>query len=190
MKAYGLNNYCDKDGEAVPKSNKSDKNYFNECDSQNINSLEMVSRYSHEKTRNDCDVKENRNEVKTFSASDNVAALLGKSNSTKNFAENNVMQTTSQQKQVDAKFTKSRTAIKSNGVKEHTAPSGSTVIRTRREAMRQAEEEEAAKNSGRAARRQNSSDNGNDNNRGITTPSKKNEKQDRITQEEDCGRLI
>ena len=100
------------------------------------------------------------------------------------------MQTTSQQKQVDAKNTKLRTAIKSNGVKESTAPSGSTVIRTRREAMRQAEEEEAAKNSGRTARKQNPSNNGNDNNRGITTPSKKNEKQDRITQEEDCGRLI
>ena len=93
-----------------------------------------------------------------------------------------------EQKHLDT--TKSRNAIKSqNGSKETSATlSGGSVIRTRREAIRQAEEE-AAKSS-RITTRRHHYNNGNDNNRTITTPSKKNEKQDRITQEEDCGRLI
>ena len=59
------------------------------------------------------------------------------------------------------------------------------MIRTRREAMRQAEEE-AAKNT----KRHHSSNNGHDNNGRINSVSRRNEKQDNITLEEDCGRLI
>ena len=200
-KTYGLNSYCDKDGQETKnsplKSEKvelSNKLNLNESDFQ-IRSFASnnMSTFKPENARN----KYNEiNEVKkgAFSASDNVAALLGKTNSTKNnFLEaNKITQPILQQKQnVNSNITKSRAVIKSNGIKETTATSGSTVIRTRREAMRQAEEEEAAKSSGRTPTRKHSSNNGTDNNRVITTqPSKKNEKPDRIAQEEDCGRLI
>ena len=150
----------------------------------NSNATKLITKQNQESRQNGYDLSESINtepkSSKAFSASDNVAALLGKSNTTKNYEPNSLMQP----KRIDAKITKSNSAIKSNGIKEHTVSSGATVIRTRREAMRQAEEVEAAKN------RQHSSSNEHDNNREINSATKKNEKQDRITQEEDCGRLI
>lgn len=200
-KAYGPDNYRDKQGEprsymVKEESNESSKNIRNsntkqESNFKNHRSSNIMHGYGQNNAGYEYKIDETNKEVKssTFSASDNVAALLGKDNSKQKFVSNNLTKPISQQKHfVDANITKSRNAIKSNGIKENTATSGASVIRTRREAMRQAEEE-IAKSSGRTTRRQHSN-NRNDNNGGITTPSKKNEKQDRITQEEDCGRLI
>ena len=194
------NNYRDKQGETKSyldkaESTESSKNIRNSSikhESSLKNHLSSNIMYGQNNAGYEYKTDEKNKEVKlsTFtSASDNVAALLGKDNSTKTFVSNNLTKPIfNQQKQFDANISKSRNAIKSNGIKENTATSGASVIRTRREAMRQAEEE-AGKSSGRTTRRQHSN-NGDDNNRGITTSSKKNEKQDRITQEEDCGRLI
>lgn len=135
--------------------------------------------------------KNNDSKVSNFSASDNVAALLAKDILTKNIMPNNITaKTSSPQKYVQTNTSKSSASSKSNlnGTKENTAALGTSVIRTRREAMRQAEED-AAKHAGRTTTRQHYQ-NGNDNNRRTSTTSKQNENQDMITQEEDCGRLI
>ena len=205
-----INDYCDNKNESGIESNRKivtelpKKLSFDEIDSQAHNGSNNDNHQNIQNARNNNHpiVDERISEVRmtTFSASDNVAALLGKPNTNRtNFVPTNNIttkqpQTNAQQKEdVPIKInSKSKNIIKSNGIKEIATPSGGTVIRTRREALRQAEEEAAAKTSGKTpTRRQNSSNNGNDNNRGINTqPSKKNEKQDRITQEEDCGRLI
>ena len=206
-KSYkSINDYCDNENESRIESNRKiepelpKKLSFDEIDSQAHNGSNNVNHQNNQNARNNnhpiADERISEVRMTTFSASDNVAALLGKPNTNRtNFVPTNNITTTPQtnvqQKDVPIN-SKSKNIIKSNGIKEIATPSGGTVIRTRREALRQAEEEAAAKNSGKTpTRRQNSSNNGNDNNRGINTqPSKKNEKQDRITQEEDCGRLI
>ena len=208
-KSYkSINDYCDNKNESRIESNRKiepelpKKLSFDEIDSQAHNGSNNVNHQNIQNARNNnhpiADDRISEVRMTTFSASDNVAALLGKPNTNRtNFVPTNNItttpQTNAQQKDVPIKInSKSKNIIKSNGIKEIATPSGGTVIRTRREALRQAEEEAAAKTSGKTpTRRQNSSNNGNDNNRGINTqPSKKNEKQDRITQEEDCGRLI
>ena len=206
-KSYkSINHYCDNENESRIESNRKiepelpKKLSFDEIDSQAHNGSNNVNHQNNQNARNNnhpiADERISEVRMTTFSASDNVAALLGKPNTNRtNFVPTNNITTTPQtnvqQKDVPIN-SKSKNIIKSNGIKEIATPSGGTVIRTRREALRQAEEEAAAKTSGKTpTRRQNSSNNGNDNNRGINTqPSKKNEKQDRITQEEDCGRLI
>ena len=186
FQTFGKNSYCDKNGsETAPRLSHHSferNDLFATDQTFNSNSTKLVSKQNQETTQNGFDLNESINkETKSFSASDNVAALLGKSITTKNYETSNSMQP----KRIDAKITKLNPAITSNGIKEHTASSGATVIRTRREAMRQAEEE-AAKNT----KRHHSSNNGHDNNGRINSVSRRNEKQDNITLEEDCGRLI
>ena len=189
FQTFGKTNNCDKNGEEIKSRLNNDSfernNLFTTDSTLNSHSTKVLSKQNQENIQNGYDLSESINkETKSFSASDNVAALLGKSNTTKNYEPNSSLM---QPKRIDAKITKLNPAIKSNGIKEHTASSaGTTVIRTRREAMRQAEEEEAAKHT----KRYNSSSNGHDNHGRTNSVSRKNEKQDSITQEEDCGRLI
>ena len=187
FQTFGKNSYCDKNGsETAPRLSHHSferNNLFATDQTFNSNSTKLVSKQNQATTQNGFDLNESINkETKSFSASDNVAALLGKSITTKNYEPNSSMQP----KRIDAKITKLNPAITSNNIKEHTASSGTTVIRTRREAMRQAEEEEAAKNT----KKHHSSNNERDNNGRINSVSRRNEKQDNITLEEDCGRLI
>ena len=190
FQTFGKNNYCDNGGGETKSRYSNDSFEQNDLFGTNTivnqNSSPQLNEENQENKLNGYDFRESINtetkSVKAVSASDNVAALLGKSSSTKNYEPNSLMQP----KRIDAKITKLNPAIKSNGINEHTATSGTTVIRTRREAMRQAEEEEAAKNT----KKHHSSNNGYDNNGRINSSSRRNEKQDSITQEEDCGRLI
>ena len=139
------------------------------------------------------------------SASDNVAALLAKDKKLSNVSSTGGAATLSQQtkntscaKMNNSNNNKVNGGSRSVG-KDTAATIGTSGIRTRREAMRQAEEQKAAESAGKIKAKKHMSNTSKNNNRTTSqqqqwTSSKENEEENGIGGEEDeiedCGRLI